>query len=96
MDLVVKGGLLDRDHAERLRAGAAFLNLEVSRVPFLVNLEPKQFEDLRTSDEYRFKDFRKKWTKVCDDLKKSPWEPGFEKEANQLWDQVVMPEAERV
>jgi len=96
MDLVVRGGLLDRDYAEQLRAGAALLSLEIPKLGFLEGLKPSQIGKLRASDEYRFKDFRRKWTEVCGQLKRMPWDSDFQKDANQLWTEEIIPEVERI
>lgn len=96
IDLIVRGGLLDEEQAKRMKTGATIVNLETKKLGFLRGLSHKRIRELRTSDEYRFNDFRRKWAEVCKDLKKLPWEEGFKKDANDLWATKIEPEAKRV
>jgi len=94
-DLAYRSRLLREKVTEELKAGIAFLTLETN-LAFLEDLSVKKIGELRSSDEYRFKDFRKRWSEVCKDLKRMPYEAGFKDEAKQLWEERILPERNRV
>lgn len=95
-DLSNRGGLVTSSRMNKMKAATAFLNIESTKLPFLLNVSPQKILEMRNSDNYRFRDFRRKWLAVCSHIERMPWEKGFRKEANQLWDQEILPEVNRI
>jgi len=96
-----KSDLVDNSYAlkkqsEQTKDASAFLSLEAPNLGFLENLSPEQIRKLKNSSEYRFRDFRRKWTQACSDLRNMPFQEGFQAEANQLWNEKIIPEVNRI
>lgn len=95
-ELAVRGGLFKGEKKEQLQVGMTFMTLPSTKLSFLEGVSYERLRELRNSDEYRFKDFRRKWSEICSTLRKMPWEEDFNKEVNVLWTQEIEPEVKRV
>ena len=95
-ELAVRGEVLKGEKKKQLQVGMSVLTLPSTKLSFLEGISYERLRELRNSDEYRFKDFRRKWSEICATLRKMPWDEGFNKEGNVLWTREIETEVKRV
>lgn len=68
-----------------MAASQAIVDLSLEDVGFLQNLPPERILEIRNSEEFSFRSFRREWNSVCSEIESMPWDTRFVSEARTLW-----------
>jgi hypothetical protein len=71
------------------KTSQALVDLSLEEVGFLQNIPAEKILEIRDSEEFSFKSFRKEWNSVCNEIESMPWDSRFASEARTLWNDRI-------